>query len=64
MVQWLRLWPPNARGLCSIPGLGTRSHMLQLKILHVATKTHINIKKKSKEGIMVILETKTHLKLY
>ena len=26
-------------GLGSIPGQGTRSHMLQLKILHAATKT-------------------------
>ena len=46
MVQWLRLWPPNTGGLRSIPGQGTRSHMLQLKILHIATKIHISIKKK------------------
>ena len=38
VVQWLRLWAPNAGGLGSIPGQGTRSHMLQLKILNVATK--------------------------
>ena len=30
MVQWLRLRAPNAGGLGSIPGQGTRSHMLQL----------------------------------
>ena len=27
MVQWLRLCPPNAGGLGSSPGQGTRSHM-------------------------------------
>ena len=31
MAQWLRLCPPNAGGLGSNPGQGTRSHMLQLK---------------------------------
>ena len=39
MVQRLRLCAPNAGGLGSIPGQGTRSHMLQLKIPHAATKT-------------------------
>ena len=29
MVQWLRVYAPNAQGLGSIPGQGTRSHMLQ-----------------------------------
>ena len=45
MVQWLRLHAPNAGGLGSIPGQGTRSHMLQLrahipqpKVPHAATK--------------------------
>ena len=45
MVQLLRLCAPNAGGPGSIPGQGTRSrmlqlraHILQLKILHVATK--------------------------
>ena len=45
VVQWLRLLVPNAVGLGSIPGQGTRSHMPQLrlrmpqlKILHAATK--------------------------
>ena len=32
VVQLLRLWTPNAGGLGSIPGQGTRSHMLQLKL--------------------------------
>ena len=27
VVQWLRLCPPNAGGLGSIPGQGTRCHM-------------------------------------
>ena len=46
MVQWLRLYVPNARGMGSIPGQGTRYQMLKLrvfmphlKILHAATKT-------------------------
>ena len=56
----------QSRGLSSIPGQGTRSHMLQLlvrvhmpqlKILHIATKTQsrqINtyIKKKKKEMLL------------
>ena len=32
VVQWLRLCIPNAGGLGSIPGQGTRSHMPQLKV--------------------------------
>ena len=36
VVQWLRPHTPNAGDLGSIPGQGTRSHMLQLKILHTA----------------------------
>ena len=53
-VQWLSFPTPNAGSLGWIPGPGTRSHMpqlrvhvLQLKILHAATKTwhsQINIK--------------------
>ena len=31
VVQWLRLHAPNAGGQGSIPGEGTRSHMLQLR---------------------------------
>ncbi|TEA35737.1 hypothetical protein DBR06_SOUSAS1110094, partial [Sousa chinensis] len=53
VVQWVRLWAPNAGGPGSIPGWGTRSHMhaatksshaamkiphATVKILHVATK--------------------------
>ena len=38
VVPWLRLHAPNAGGLGSIPDQGTRSHMPQLKILHVVTK--------------------------
>ena len=45
-VQWLRLCAPHAPGSDLIPGQGTRSHMLQLrvhmpqlKILRAATKT-------------------------
>ena len=32
MVQWLRLHGANAGGLGSIPGQGTRSHMLQRRV--------------------------------
>ena len=32
VVQWLRLCPLNAGGLGAIPGEGTRSHMLQLRV--------------------------------
>ena len=39
VVQWLRLRSPNAGGLGSIPGQGTSSHMLQLQVLHAATRT-------------------------
>ena len=31
VVQWLRLHAPNAVGRGSIPGQGTRSHMLPLR---------------------------------
>ena len=33
MAQWLRLRTPNAGGLGSIPGQGTRAH------IHAATKS-------------------------
>ena len=32
LVQWLRLCAPNAGDLGSIPGQGTRSYMLQLRV--------------------------------
>ena len=41
VVQWLRPCASNAGGLGSIPGQGTYSHMLQLKIPQAATKTEI-----------------------
>ena len=31
VVQWLRLWTPNAGGAGSIPWQGVRSHMPQLR---------------------------------
>ena len=31
VVQWLKLCAPNSGGTGSIPGWGTRSHMLQLR---------------------------------
>ena len=38
VVQWLRLHAPNSGGPGSIPGPGTRSHMLQLKVSHATMK--------------------------
>ena len=38
MVQWLRFCAPNAGGLGSVPGQGTRSHMQQLKLGTVKKK--------------------------
>ena len=39
VVQWLRLWAPNAEGLGLIPGQGTRSHMrVTTESSHAATK--------------------------
>ena len=38
VVQWLRLHAPNAEVLGLIPGQGTISHMLQLKILRATAK--------------------------
>ena len=32
VIQWLRLHAPNAGGRGSIPGQGTTSHMLQLRL--------------------------------
>ena len=39
VIFWLRFWAPFTGGLGRIPGQGTRSHMPQLKILYVTTKT-------------------------
>ena len=38
MFQWLRLCTPNAGDTGLTPGQKTRSHMLQIKNLHAATK--------------------------
>ena len=39
VVRWLRLQASNARGLGSIPGCRSKSHMPQLKIPRAPTKT-------------------------
>ena len=39
VVQWLRLCTPSAGGPGSIPGRGTRGHMLQLKISQATMET-------------------------
>ena len=38
VVQWLRLYAPNAGGPGSVPGWGTRSLKLQLKLLILQLK--------------------------
>ena len=45
MVQWLRLRAPNAGGLGSIPGQGTRSHRAQLRS-GAAKQINVFLKKK------------------
>ena len=52
VVQWLRPHAPNAGGPGSIPGQETRFCMLQLKILHAATKTGHRPKKKNKDIVI------------
>ena len=55
MVPWLRLHPPSAAGLGSIPGQGTRSRIPQLKIPHATTETQysqINKNKYFKSGFI------------
>ena len=42
VVQWLRFHAPSAEDLGSILGLGTRSHMLQQKMLCATAKTRCN----------------------
>ena len=39
VVQWLGPRAPNAGGLGSIPGQGTRFHMPQLGLLHATVET-------------------------
>ena len=48
--QWLRLHAPNAGDLGYIPGQGTRSHTLQLKILHAKTETQHSQTNKHKQA--------------
>ena len=38
VIWWLRLHAPNARDLGLIPGQGTRSHMLQLRVCRLQLK--------------------------
>ena len=40
VVWWLRCCTPNAGGLGLIPGQGTRSHRLQLRVLTSQLKRH------------------------
>ena len=47
VVQWLGVPVPSAGGPGSILGQEARSHMLQLKTLHVTTKTQCSQRNKS-----------------
>ena len=55
----LRLPAPSAGGLGLIPGQGTRSHMLQLKILLAATKVQCSQCKTRKFGLLHLLPAKS-----
>ena len=63
VVQWLRLLAPNARGLNSIPGQGTRSHMPQLR-LSSNSEQNILLRTKSKlyNNMFFWIQLKTILK--
>ena len=41
VVQWVRLCAPNAGGLGSIAGWGTRSHMPQLRVRMLQRRSHV-----------------------
>ena len=41
VIQWLRLHASNAGGPSSIPGWGTRSHILQLKLPILQLRVHM-----------------------
>ena len=56
VVQWLRLHAHNAGHLGSNPGRGTRSHMPQLKTLHMATKI-LSAAVKTHHGQIIIINT-------
>ena len=58
--QWLRPHVPNAEGPGSIPGQGTRSHMLQVKIMCTATKTQSSQKKTKKKANINIKNRLVH----
>ena len=57
-VQWLRLCTPSAGGPGSIPGRGTRGHMLQLKISQATTETWCSrIKSRVSQYIQNVIST-------
>ena len=72
MVWWLRLHTPNSGDLALIPGQGTISHMLQLRvdmlqlrIPHAATKMYIKENKSIKIyfGLLLNKAEKNSLKV-
>ena len=58
MVQWLGLHAPNAGDLVSIPGQGTRSHMLQLR--PDQTNNLKNKGSKSLKGLVQVPQRELH----
>lgn len=55
----------QCRGVCSISGQGSRSHMLQLKISHAATKSqHSQINKELQEDLEIMYFFKKWTEFY
>ena len=52
VIQWLRLHAPSVGGPGSILGQGTRSHVLQLKSSHAATKDPANCNEDARRKIL------------
>ena len=57
VAQWLRLRAPTTEGLGSIPGQGTRSHMLQLR---PGAAKQRNIKKKKQKAYKLGTQSQSH----
>ena len=65
VVQWLRLQASNAKSSGLNPGLGTRSHMLQLwKVPHAITKTWCSLINKNKMHVLQFAISYLFIKWY
>ena len=58
VVQWLRLCIPNAEGLGSISGQGTRSYTLQQKIQNSETETQRSLVAQTVKNLPAMQETR------